>query len=250
MTRSLAVVRAWDLAAVTGDTAVMNAALLVKQVIAHLALELVDSPEERVRGDITVGHVLTHTTGLPNWRPEGQPLEPLRPPGQRWGYSGEGFVLLQQHLEHRTGQPISALARSRVFEPFGMDHSSLADPEPGPHGYRQLMTTAADYGRFLAHVLGIDDERWKPLWHIDDELAWGAGWGIEVGPPVHGWQWGQNNDASIFVIGCPSAGDGVVILTDEPDGRSYYRSVVERELPGNHPSLRVEHNQRWLELFA
>ena len=68
-------------------------------------------------GDITVRHVLTHTTGLPNWRPDGQPLELLRPPGQRWGYSGEGFVLLQAHLERRTGVPIATLARDRSSDP-------------------------------------------------------------------------------------------------------------------------------------
>lgn len=248
MIRSVAVVRNWQLFRVDGDGAAMNAASLVKQVIAHLALEFIEDLDEPVLGDITVRHVLTHTTGLPNWRPDGQPLEPLRPPGQRWGYSGEGFVLLQEHLQRRTGVPIVTLASDRVFRPLDMGQSRLADPEPGFHGYRPLVTTAADYGRFLAHVLQIDDARWQPLWRIDDELAWGAGWGIEVGPPTHGWQWGLNDDASHFVIGCPSTGNGVVVLTDDPEGRTYYRAVVERELPGNHASLRVEHNPSWLEL--
>jgi hypothetical protein len=47
---------------------------------------------------------------------------------------------------------------------------------------------------------------------------------------------------------CPSTGDGVVVLTDDPYGRTYYRTVVQRELPGDHPSLRVEQNHTWLEL--
>ena len=67
---------------------------------------------------------------------------------------------------------------------------------------------------------------------------------------MHGWQWGLNMDCSAFVVGCPSTGDGVVVLTDDPGGRPYYRSVIERELPGDHPSLRVEDNPRWLELFT
>ena len=248
MRRSVSVVRNWQLFRVEGDGAVMHAASLVKQVIAHLALEFVENLDEPVLGDITVRHVLTHTTGLPNWRAEGQPLEPLRPPGQRWGYSGEGFLLLQEHLERRTGLPVTRLADDRVFGPLAMNQSCLADPEPGFHGYRPLLTSAADYGRFLAHVLQLDDARWDPLWPIDDELAWGAGWGIELGPPVHGWQWGLNDDADNFVIGCPSTGDGVVVLTDDPDGRSYYRAVVQSELPGDHAALRVEQNRTWLEL--
>jgi hypothetical protein len=131
-----------------------------------------------------------------------------------------------------------------------MDDSSLGDPEPGFHGYRPLLTTAADYGRFLAFALQRDDARWKPLWRIDEELAWGAGWGIELGPPLCGWQWGLNDDVNNFVIGCPSSGDGVVVLTDDPEGRTYYRAVVERELPGDHASLRVEHNPTWLDLVV
>ena len=228
----------------------MNAASLVKLVLAHLALELVESLDEPVLNDITVRHVLTHTTGLPNWRPEGRPLEPLRPPGQRWGYSGEGFVLLQEHLQRSTGVSIATLAEDRVFAPLGMKESRLGDPEPAFHGYRPLVTTAADYGRFLAHVLRFDDARWQPLWPIDEELAWSAGWGIEFGRPLCGWQWGLNDDANHFVIGRPSTGDGVVVLTDDPEGRFYYRAVVERELPGDHPSLRVERNRTWLELVV
>jgi CubicO group peptidase (beta-lactamase class C family) len=250
MRRSVAVVRGGGLARTEGDTSVINAASLVKPVIAHVALDVLADLDEPVLRDITVRHVLTHTTGLPNWRDEGRPLRPLRPPGQQWGYSGEGFVLLQHHLEHRTGAPMTDLVQDLVLAPLGMVHSRLADPEPSLHGSRPLFTTAADYARFLAHVLAIRDRRWEPLWRIDAELAWGAGWGLELGPRVHGWQWGLNDDASHFVIGCPATGDGVVVLTDDPEGRSYYRSVVERELPGDHPSLRVEHNPEWLRLLA
>jgi hypothetical protein len=235
---------------VEGDARPMNACSLVKQVVAHACLAVVDDLDEPVHGDITVRHVLSHTTGLPNWRPAGESLRPLRPPGVRWGYSGEGFVLLQEHLERRTGRTITALVDEHVFGPFAMRGSRLDDPEPGFHGYRPLLTTATDFGRFLAGVLAIDDERWEPQWRIDDELAWGAGWGLELGPPVRGWQWGLNMDASSFAIGCPATGDGVVVLVDEPDGRPFYRAVVERELPGDHPSLRVEQNPTWLELFT
>jgi CubicO group peptidase (beta-lactamase class C family) len=251
MRRSVAVVRKWELARVDDDEdgAPMAAASLVKQVLAHLALEMFDDLGEPVHADITARHVLSHTTGLPNWSPAGGGPAPLRPPGVRWGYSGEGFVLLQRALERRAGAPIDEIARVRLFAPLGMRSTRFGQPAPSDHGGRPLLTTAGDYGRFLAHVLAIDDERWRPQWPIDDELAWGAGWGLEVGPPVYGWQWGLDPGVSNFVIGCPSTGDGVVVLTDDPDGRSYYRAVVEQELPGDHPSLRVEHNPTWLALL-
>jgi CubicO group peptidase (beta-lactamase class C family) len=250
MRRSVAVVRGGELVRTEGDAAVLDAASLVKPVFAHVALAVLPDLDEPVCDDITVRHVLTHTTGLPNWRRPGEPLRPDRPPGRQWGYSGEGFVLLQRHIERQTGTPIAELVHDLVLAPLGMVDSRLGDPAPGLQGLCPLFTTAADYGRFLAHVLAVRDVRWAPLWPIDDELAWGAGWGLELGPRVYGWQWGLDPGASHFVIGCPATGDGIVVLTDDPDGRAYYRSVVERELPGDHPSLRVEHNAEWLRLLG
>ena len=246
------IVRSGQLSSVNGDGAPMKAASLVKPVLAHLALALVADLDEPILGDISVRHVLSHTTGLPNWR-TGPDLAPLRPAGERWGYSGEGFVLLQGELEGRTGRPIDAIAGELVFGPLGMTETHFDPPEPGFHGSRPLLTTAADYGRFLAHVLTITDERWAPQSRIDDELAWGLGWGLELGPRVYGWQWGLDvipSPAANFVIGCPSTGDGVVVLTDDPNGRERYRAIVDRELPGDHPSLRVEHNPTWIALCS
>jgi CubicO group peptidase (beta-lactamase class C family) len=246
---SVGVVRAWELAGTEGDDGPMKAASLVKPVLAHLALALIDDLDAPLRGDITVRHVLSHTTGLPNWR-ESVELVRLRPPGTRWGYSGEGFVLLQGELERRTERPIDELAAELLFDPLGMRATRFGDPEPGFHGSRPLLTTGADYGRFLAHALTRDDERWTPQWRIDDELAWGAGWGLELGSPVYAWQWGLDVDASNFMIGCRETGDGVVVFTDDPDGRARYREIVERVLPGDHASLRVEHNPAWLALVT
>ena len=249
MAVEIGVVRAWRVDRVDGDTVRLNAASLGKQVVAHLALTLLDL-DDSVHGAIRVRHVLSHTTGLPNWSPNDEPSQVIRPPGTGFGYSGEGFALLQRQLERSTGQTLDDLAQQHVFTPLGMADSSFGAPEVAFHGNRPLLTTAGDYARFLAHVLAIDDERWQPQCPIDDELAWGAGWGLELGPPVCGWQWGQNDDASGFAIGCPSSGDGVVVLTDLPDARARYRAIVERELPGDHASLRVEHNPAWLALFT
>lgn len=123
MVRSVGIVRSWRIHEVSGDVAVVNAASLVKQIFGHIALVVVDDLDTRVEGDITVRHILSHTTGLPNWRPEGEPLTPLRPAGQQWGYSGEGFVLLQRHLEYITNRTIDHLADEHVFGPLDMTDS-------------------------------------------------------------------------------------------------------------------------------
>ena len=76
---------------------------------------------------ITAAHVLTHSTGLPNWR--FQPdlvLASDFEPGTRWQYSGEGFVLLQRVVEKMVNQPIAEYMKTTVLEPFGMMESSFA----------------------------------------------------------------------------------------------------------------------------
>jgi len=63
-------------------------------------------PGDIVEGDprsrrLTARHVLSHTTGLPNWR--SGPLRFDFDPGERWQYSGEGYAYLQRVVTHLTG---------------------------------------------------------------------------------------------------------------------------------------------------
>lgn len=102
------------------DTTIFEAASLSKPVFAYAVLQLVEKGElsldtplvryfdtayvEDSRGKlITARHVLTHSTGFPNWRPDGQPLRMYFTPGSRYSYSGEGLVYLQRVVEHLKG---------------------------------------------------------------------------------------------------------------------------------------------------
>jgi CubicO group peptidase (beta-lactamase class C family) len=73
---------------------------------------------------VTGHHVLSHTTGLPNWREQPGPLLPRSEPGTRFTYSGEGFFYLQRVVERLTGVPFARFMRERVLEPLGMRESS------------------------------------------------------------------------------------------------------------------------------
>lgn len=84
---------------------------------------------------ITAEHVLSHSTGLPNWRFD--PQESLTvdfEPGSRWRYSGEGFVLLQRVVEHVTSVPIAQFMTSNVLQPLGMSSSTYAWSPQEPAG--------------------------------------------------------------------------------------------------------------------
>lgn len=74
-------------------------------------------PTDARAAAITTRMALGHTTGLPNWRPRGESLALLRDPGSRFGYSGEGYVYLQQAIEHLTGVPLERLCHERVLAP-------------------------------------------------------------------------------------------------------------------------------------
>jgi CubicO group peptidase (beta-lactamase class C family) len=97
---------------------------------------LMDYADLGLTGDargITAEHVLTHSSGLTNWRfKAGEALASAFTPGARWQYSGEGIFLLQRVVETLAGIPIAAYMRERVLRPMGMTSSTFAwTPEVG-----------------------------------------------------------------------------------------------------------------------
>lgn len=107
--------------------AVQNLAKQGKIELNRPLQDYLDLGLEGTARKITALHVLTHSTGLTNWR--FQPNLPLASefePGTRWKYSGEGFVLLQRVVEKIAGQPIAEHMRTAVLEPLGMTQSTFA----------------------------------------------------------------------------------------------------------------------------
>jgi CubicO group peptidase (beta-lactamase class C family) len=219
------------------DRTVFEAASLSKPVFAYAVLRMVERGEwdldrplweileyERLAHDdrarsITSRQVLTHTTGLPNWG--GTPLEFNSDPGERWNYSGEGFVYLQRAVEEETGLTLEEIATREVFEPLGMSsthyrwvpayeslaaipHDELGDPvnrrmpESG-NAAGSLHTTATDYARFVAAVMrgeglapethaamlaagaNLEEAPWGDDVEAKAHLFWSLGWGLSDG---------------------------------------------------------------------
>lgn len=88
---------------------------------------------------ITLGQLLTHTSGLPAWRPfyittggdktrtlqiiADEPLEAA--PGTRVRYSDLGFITLGLLLEKLEGAKLAELARREIFEPLKLKRTFL-----------------------------------------------------------------------------------------------------------------------------
>jgi hypothetical protein len=66
-------------------------------------------------------------------------------------------------------------------------------------------------------------------------LAWGLGWGVEIGEKeTFIWQWGNNPGHRTFVMASTSSSDAVVILTNNENGLSMAEPIVAGVLPGIH----------------
>lgn len=176
-----------------GDGTVFEAASLGKPLFAYAVLRLADagvldldrplydylaSPEAdtpRMRR-VTARHVLTHTSGLPNWRHETGPLAPATEPGEAYAYSGEGFFYLQRVVETVTDRPIARLLREDVLQPLGMTESSWVwrgefDGRMAV-GYDEEGKPAEVYAAIGRRTAVIAEEWRKPIeeWRYDDAM--------------------------------------------------------------------------------
>jgi CubicO group peptidase (beta-lactamase class C family) len=84
---------------------------------------------------ITIYHLLTHTSGIPNDAAKYEPGTPDklvfndRPlnsqPGEQWVYTNLGYIVLGYLLERISGQTYEAFVRENIFKPLGMNDSGL-----------------------------------------------------------------------------------------------------------------------------
>ena len=155
--RGFGIVDATSKAPVVAET-IFEAGSMSKPVFAYAVLKAsergvldLDTPLTKYTSDrilqdprldlITARHVLSHTSGLPNWRSEKEPMAIQFTPGDRWRYSGEGYWYLQSVLTHLAGKvnttvcntfedgmkvcatDIDDYMRANLLIPFGMRSS-------------------------------------------------------------------------------------------------------------------------------
>ncbi len=263
-----------------------SAASLSKPVFAYIVLRLVergvidlDKPlytygiaYDRIDKDprsklITARRVLDHTTGLPNWG--GTPLEFLFTPGEKFSYSGEGYVYLQRIVEHITGKSLEELAQQEVFVPLKMEHSTfrwrpiLANQlaigkletdqpitwdSPSENPASSLLTTAHDYAKFLIALMdgvGLKPATFQQMWspqvavpEMGPGISFGLGWGIEqVGASKYIYHGGNNVAFKGAAFAFPEKREGLVYLTNSEGGMTIESALVKAIEGGDHPGL-------------
>lgn len=260
---------------------VFQAASLGKPVFAHLVAKLEAerdwsltqpigrwSPEGAVPSEsvtLSAEALLSHTSGL-RYDPRADRSE-LDPEARgRWSYSGAGYVLLQRALETAEGRDLEEIARSELFEPWGLAGMSFVTPEDDhvvvghdragaatvgsgwsePNAANSLHTSAMDYARFMILAAGLGGSA-PPNWarlttrratvREDFGLFWGAGWALEQNPDgsVAAFHWGSNPGFKSFALLDREREIGLVILTNGDHGLELVEEVVRILDDDPHP---------------
>lgn len=100
--------------------------------------------------DITIHHLLTHTSGIPDFTDfpdyettKSMPSSPLQtitrfkdkpldfPPGEQWSYSNSGYIVLGYIIEQVSGYSYEAFLQQNIFGPLqmkntGYDHTDIS----------------------------------------------------------------------------------------------------------------------------
>ncbi len=262
------------------DNAIFNVASITKTVVTMLTLKLVETGQwnldeplsdywvdpdvanDSLHTKLTTRHVLTHTTGFPNWRSD-HPDHKLAfefPPGTKYQYSGEGYEYLRRALEHKFKKPLDKLTDSLLFKPLGMkdthqswdstmdesrfamwhDHEGNRYDMPyktGVSAASDLLTTVEDYCKFGMYVMNggglssaLFNDMVTPHSNIQKHSAMGLGWFIINGLPNGEYaiyHMGGNPGVKTLAVFLPKSKRGVVIFTNGENGMYVYNNVVK-----------------------
>jgi CubicO group peptidase (beta-lactamase class C family) len=138
---------------------------------------------------VTLRHLLTHTSGLPDMLPNNRELRvanaPLSefvkqacaigldfPPGRGMQYQSVGFLMLGEIVQRVTGQSCAQFLRQEIFQPLGMADTALGAPGQWLVGSSPVVNRIAEV-RVTEDQVGESTWNWNsPFWR-----RLGAPWG-------------------------------------------------------------------------
>ncbi|MGE9311284.1 serine hydrolase domain-containing protein [Niabella sp. CJ426] len=261
---------------------IFNVASLTKPVTAMVTLKLVSLGKWSLDGPVykywldpdlsdapqikklTTRHILTHQSGLPNWRwmNADKKLNFLFEPGTKYQYSGEGMEYLRKALEKKFHKSLEQLADELVFHPLKMrdtrytwstkvDSVRLAigyDPKGNayepvknkiPNAADDLLTTIEDYGRFLVSILnknGLSEKVYADMINSQALIKKGSAFGLgfvvyDLGNNEIALSHGGADQGvqTIFFI-LPKTKQGLIIFTNVDDGYKVYEKLITHYL--------------------
>lgn len=187
------------------DDAIFLVASITKPIVAMGTMLLVERGQvalsDRVfeylpefggtgRYGITVRHLLTHTSGLPDMLPNNGELrashapyskfyegvcrlKPGFPPGRKVQYQSMGFLVLAELIGRVSGMTCAQFLRKELFDPLGMRHTSLGAPEHWFAGPSPTVERIAEI-RVLEKSDGPADWDWNSRYWRSFGAPWGG----------------------------------------------------------------------------
>lgn len=158
--------------------------------------------EEGEKAQITIRHLLTHTSGLPQWLPTyyhasdrkeryqhiaGLPLKWTV--GEDRHYSDLGFMLLGDIIERVTNQPFNEFLQEELYQPLSLQHTTF---NPLGKDFQNIAATSHGnpfekqmvYDDEFGYKVDVDPESWNG-WRrytlhgeVNDGNAWYANSGV------------------------------------------------------------------------
>ncbi len=224
--------------------------LLVVQQLERGRIEL-EAPAARYvpefagggKQDVTIRHLLTHTSGMPAWialyrQPDREAMlralwavEPTDPPGTVYRYSDLSLITLQLVLERVTGKPLDALLAEELTGPLELTRTRYNPP--------------ADWRPRIA-ATEVSRPPWAGLdrglvWgEVHDENAYAMG-GVAGHAGVFSCAW----DLAVLARTLLNGGEygGVRILSERSVELLF--SDFNTDFPGDSHGLGFELNQHW-----
>ena len=195
---------------------------------------------------ITPRMILSHSSGLPNWRNSGEPIKTLFKPGEKYSYSGEGYFLLQLLVEYIMKEPIEKVMQKYVFQPLSMNNSTyqindvahytstygndgkvvLIDTLEAANVAHTFKTNATDYARFIIALMdgkGLTKATFKEMFSPQiktdicqtGKVSWGLGFAIQNAEPENAFfQWGKSPNSSSYFIGFKDSKRAIIYFTN------------------------------------
>jgi CubicO group peptidase (beta-lactamase class C family) len=170
------------LASITKPVTYVGAMMLVERGLLSLTDPVTrDVPEFAAhdKGDVLVGHLFTHTSGLPDMLKNNEQLRrehaPLKKflegavkdtslsfrPGTQHSYQSMGTAVVAEIVQRLSGQSITDYLRQEIFEPLGLKSTAL-----GAKGFprdRLVRVQVPDYQANVNSDFGWNSEYWQQL---------------------------------------------------------------------------------------
>ncbi|MEX2288636.1 MAG: serine hydrolase domain-containing protein [Planctomycetaceae bacterium] len=187
------------------DDAIFLIASITKPIVAAGVMLLVErgllSLSDRVRDfvpefggkgryGITIHHLLTHTSGLPDMVPNDRELRsahapfaafvesicqvnPDFPAGRGVQYQSMGFGMLAEVISHVTGKPYAAFLDEELFSPLAMRDTALGVPDKWFEGPNPIVGRIAEIRLPKQHA-GTEEWSWNSRYWRSFGSPWGG----------------------------------------------------------------------------